>query len=189
MAAATTQTRFQAFTDSISQKISSLKSGAGDRLKSVGEKISLIPQKGQQGATFLWNQLTPSTQRHLQLVWSRDAGQFVGVRYEKNVLEEIGDWMLYPSMDLPKKLLNCKGSPIVVGLASIGAVFFLFKLVLHPLSTLLGIAHRITALPGPLLFLAKINLAGLACRSLGRWTNAELMHQFHRVQTNHLDMP
>ena len=189
MAAVPTQIWFQASLASLSQKFTSLKNGAGERLKSVGEKISSIPQKGQQGATFLWDQFTPSTQRHLQLIWSRNAAQLVGVRYEKNVLEEIGDWILYPSTDLPKKLLNCKSSPIATGLVSIGAVFLLFKLVLQPHSTLFGIARKITALPGPLLFLAKVNLVGLACRSLGRWTNPDLMHQFRRIQTNHLDMP
>jgi hypothetical protein len=91
-----------------------------------------IQNKIGQGASYCWNQLTPSAQRHIQLVWTRDAGRFVGMEapYQKNVLENVGDWFLYPSVYLPKKFLLYQNIPLGVGIASIGGAFFFLNFVL-----------------------------------------------------------
>ena len=163
---------------SLSQKWDVAKTAAGHRLDVVRAKMAPIQNKIGQGASYCWNQLTPSAQRHIQLVWTRDAGRFVGMEapYQKNVLENVGDWFLYPSVYLPKKFLLYQNIPLGVGIASIGGAFFFLNFVFSPKATVFNTARHFSVVS---VFLAKMSLIGLLFRSLGRWTNPQLMHQFH----------
>ena len=162
---------------SLSQKWDSVKTAAGHRVDAVRAKIAPIQNKIGQNATYCWNQLTPSAQRHIQLIWTRDAGRFVGMdaSYQKNILENVGDWFLYPSVDLPKQCFLYQNIPLGVGIASIGGAFFFLNFVFSPKATVFNTARHFSFVAG---FLAKMSLIGLLFRSLGRWTNPQLMYQF-----------
>lgn len=144
---------------------------------SVREKVSRISNKVEQAKQFCWDQLTPAAQAHLQLIWTRDASRLVGLQvpYKKNLLEEIGDWMLFPTIDLPKKLLPYGNNRIVIAFASIAGLFLGIKWILHPITTTVNFVTS-----RPVSFLTKMSLLGLFCRSVGRYTNSVLMTRFHQ---------
>ena len=163
---------------SLCHKWDAAKTAVGQRVDVVRAKIAPIQNKIGQGASYCWSQLTPSAQRHIQLFWTRDAGTFVGMGapYQKNVLEEVGDWFLYPSIDFPKKLYSYRNTPVGFGIALIGGAFFFLNFVFSPKATVFNTARHFSVVS---VFLAKMSLIGLLFRSLGRWTNPQLMHQFH----------
>jgi hypothetical protein len=99
--------------------------------------------------------------------------------YEKNLLEEVGDWMLYPMVDLPYKLSSVQNSPIAVGTAATVGGLFSLRFIAHPIKTAAMVGRKIAFLPRLSYYFAQVGIIGLGFRSIGRLTNTSLMERFH----------
>lgn len=138
-------------------------------------------------ASFVWKQLDPSSQRYLQLFWNRDAAQFVGVKsYDKTLTETLGDWMLYPAIDLPK-LSPIQKSHLAVALAASAVTLFFVKFFAYPGSTAALVLQKIAFLPHTCYtvakFCTKFFAAGFAFRCFGRNFNPSLMKHFYTPES------
>jgi hypothetical protein len=133
----------------------------------------------KQFPNTLWNKLSEDSQRYVQLLWKRDAGVFVGLKsYNTNLMEKIGDGMLYPLVGLPNKLA-VQNKYVAVAVAASACTMFVLKFIANPFETTTLIGRTIAFLPRlPALF-AKLSLAGLFCRSVGRMFNTSLMREFY----------
>jgi hypothetical protein len=189
MAAPTNPTQRTWF-QSLSEGCSSVRNTAGLRLNLVTGKFTTVQNKIIDCGSYCWNQLSPSSQRHIQLVWKRDAGKFVGLEsYEKNVIEEVGDWILFPTVDLPPKLRTYQKNPVVIGLVTAGAAFLLLKFIFRPIETAASVVRKISYVPDWAYFFAKTSLIGLTIRSVGRMTNSELMNRFNNPAPQVVEAP
>lgn len=120
--------RFQYYMQTARETFSTARNALSQRTNALREKMPNYQASFQTRADSLWNRLSPSSQRYVQLVWNRDAAKVAGLEapYEKNLFEEVGDWMLYPMVDLPYKLSSVQNSPIAVGTAAtVGGLFSL----------------------------------------------------------------
>jgi len=156
--------RFQSYMHTLREAFSTAKNAISARVNALKEKL---PAYQETANKF-------SSQKYVQLVWKRDAGEVVGLSYEKNLLEEIGDWMLFPMVDLPYKLSSVQYSPIAVGTAATAGALFSLKFLFHPIKTAAMVGRKLALLPSHAYFFAQFSVIGLACRSIGRMTNASL---------------
>jgi hypothetical protein len=141
---------------------------------------------------FLWNKLSNDSQRYVQLLWKRDAREFVGLKNgsgdaqllglkdpnEKNFMETIGDLMLFPMVDIPHKL-SIQNSHVAVAVAASAGTMFFLKFFAQPFATTSLVGRTIAFLPYFAKLLAKLSIVGLVCRSVGRMFNTNLMRQFY----------
>lgn len=170
--------RFQHYMQTMRETFSTAKNALGQRVNAMSEKISTYQEAVQNRAHTMWNKLSPSSKKYIQLVCQRDAAKVAGLEapYEKNLLEEIGDWMLYPMVGFPHKFST---SPIAVGTAATVGGLFSLRFIAYPIKTAALIGRKIAFLPRLSYFFAQIGIIGLGCRSLGRLTNTSLMQRFH----------
>jgi hypothetical protein len=174
------RTCFQSYMQTISETFFTARKSIGEYLNFVREKIPTYQTRIEHGATYFWDQLSLSSQRYVHLIGSRDAGKFVGMKasYEKNVLEDIGDWILFPMVDLPQKLHTYQNHPATLGLAYTGAALASLKFIAQPIKTTVFVGRKIAFLPRLTYFFAQAGIIGLACRSVGRMTNSSLMDHY-----------
>jgi hypothetical protein len=112
-------------------------------------------------------------------VFSRDARKVVDIEsYKKNPLEKLANKILYPTVDLPRQLPTYKDNPIVITMIATKVAMFSLKLLAYPKSTVAGMISKIGYLPRIAYLLVQLSLIGLACRSVGRMTNPDLMKAF-----------
>lgn len=119
--------------------------------------------------------MTPYGRRFAQLLISRDAGKVVGLTsYEKNPIEEAGDWAVAPVVEFPRKVDN----RVALAMGGTAAVIFGAELCKQPKKTLASVARQIMRLPRLAYLFTTFSLIGLACRSVGRLANSDLMQAF-----------
>jgi hypothetical protein len=173
--------RFQYYMQTVKETFSTAKTALSQRVNTMREKMPTYQATVQNQADRVWNSLSPSSQRYVQLVYKRDAAQVAAmeVPYEKNLLEEVGDWMLYPMVDLPYKLSSVQNSPIAVGTAATVGGLFSLRFIAHPIKTAAMVGRKIAFLPRLSYYFAQVGIIGLGFRSIGRLTNTSLMERFH----------
>ncbi len=168
-----------AYQQTAKDALADIKQKACDLRTIAREKLPLYQEKVQKQARQIWDKIPAPKQRYAKLVFSRDAGEVAGIKYKPNVLEELGNWILYPSVDLPKKLPTYKDNPIVVGLVSTKVAMFTLKLLAYPKKTVVNMIGNIRYLPRLTYLFAQLSLIGLGCRSVGRMINQDLMEAFN----------
>ncbi len=128
---------------------------------------------------YLWDQFG-GHQRQAQLLWKRDVKGFVGFEkpYEKNNAEKLGDWMLFPAVDLPTYSLF-KNRLFQAFAAGSALTFIFLKFIDHPVFTTTLIGRTIAFLPTLVKILVGLSISGFVCRCLGRLFNTPLMKQFY----------
>jgi hypothetical protein len=127
---------------------------------------------------YFWEKLSPSTQRYMELVWTKDAGKFVGLEtpYEKTPVEEAGDWFLTPyTANLRQKFQTYQTNPVAIGVATTVGALYSLKCIFHPFKTVKGLGRKVAALPRLTYWFAQASIIGLALRGMGRMTNPALM--------------
>ncbi len=125
--------------------------------------------------------MTPYGRRFAQLLISRDAAKVVGLTsYEKNPIEEAGDWALAPVVDFPSKVDN----RVALAMGGTAAVIFGQELYSQPKKTLASVARQIMRLPRLAYLFTTFSLIGLACRSVGRLANSDLMQAFNEPKVD-----
>jgi hypothetical protein len=171
--------RLQYYMQTMRETFSTARNAVGQRVNAMREKIPAYQEAVQNRANTLWDKLSPSSQRYVQLVWNRDAAKFVEAPYKKNLLEVAGDWMLYPMVGFPHKLSSVQNSPIAVCTAATLGGLFSLRFIAHPIKTAAMVGRKIAFLPRFSYYYAYVAIIGLGCRSLGRLTNISLMERFH----------
>jgi hypothetical protein len=126
----------------------------------------------------LWNKLDKDDQRYAQLIWKRDAGEFFSANAPKRYAEIAGDCMLFPTVDLPRKLaaqtMFWIGAETAVAVTLFAVGFFA-----NPVSTTALVGRTIASLPSLSKLLAGASIFGLVCRTVGRMFNTGLMKSFY----------
>jgi hypothetical protein len=126
----------------------------------------------------LWKKLDEDSQRYVLLLWNRDCGKLT---YKKNFLEKIGDWMLFPIVDVPHEL-SIQNSHIAVAVATGAATIFFLRFIAQPFIAPTLVGRTIVSLSSHSYSFAKFSITGLICRSLGRMFNTGLMTHFYQPE-------
>jgi hypothetical protein len=112
--------------------------------------------------------------------------------YHKNLTEKLGNLLLYPSLNLPKGLINALYNPKVLTVAFTALALIGVQFAFYPITSALLLEKALVLISAYITpEIAKLAayvfiqtaIVGLGTRAMGRFTNEGLMNKFYGVPT------